>query len=408
VAWFVARLLRKRSRGRSGDGALARAAEIGAGAVTRVMLPVVALIIVVLGWLVMTESLHMPAPMLRLSITLLGSFVMIRLIVYLLRRSFRWTDTLVWVERLVAIVVWSGVALYLVDLWAPLMKSLDAVSFPVGKTKISLLDLTSAVLSVLFAVVIALWIGSLIESRLLKAQGIDRSSQVVLSRIVKAVLVTIAVLVGFTAVGFDLTLLSVFGGALGVGLGFGLQKTASNYVSGFIILLDKSLRLGDMIAMDKYYGTVTEIKTRYTVVKALDGTEAIVPNEMLVTNPVTNYSFTDRSIWLTTRVQIAYSSDVERVMAMLENAARSHPRVIKSPGPRAYLSSFGADGIDLTLGFWIRDPEEGRMNITSDINLAIWRAFQANNVVIPFPQREIRVQMPSAPPERPDTNPPSN
>jgi small-conductance mechanosensitive channel len=202
----------------------------------------------------------------------------------------------------------------------------------------------------------------------------------------------LAVLIALPLVGIDLTLLSVFGGALGVGLGLGLQRIASNYVSGFIILLEKSLRIGDMVTADKYYGSVTQIKTRYTVLRALDGTEAIVPNELLVAQPVLNHSYSDRQVRLVTRVSAAYRHDPEQAMALMVQAASENPRVLTDPSPTAALVEFAADGFLLELGFWIRDPEEGRLNVTSAVNIAIWRLFVANGIEIPYPHRDINIR----------------
>jgi small-conductance mechanosensitive channel len=192
-------------------------------------------------------------------------------------------------------------------------------------------------------------------------------------------------------VGIDLTVLSVFGGALGVGLGLGLQKIASNYISGFVILLDRSLTIGDMITVDKYSGKVTQINTRYTVLQGLDGVESIVPNEMLVSGAVQNSSLSNKMLWISTNVSVAYDTDLDFALALLEKAAASVERVSKTQPPSAQLLSFGADGLDLRVGFWISDPENGRGGVTSDVNRAIWRALKDNRISVPFPQREMRI-----------------
>jgi len=192
-------------------------------------------------------------------------------------------------------------------------------------------------------------------------------------------------------VGIDLTVLSVFGGALGVGLGLGLQQIASNYVSGFIILLDRSLTIGDMITVDKFYGAVAQINTRYTVIKALDGTETIVPNEMLVSSPVINHSYTDRKVRVAVKVSIAYASDVDRALGILVQAAQAQPRVLAEPAPAGFITGFGADGIDLEVGFWIRDPEEGTLGVRSAISRMLLQRFKDEAIEIPFPQRDVRI-----------------
>jgi small-conductance mechanosensitive channel len=214
---------------------------------------------------------------------------------------------------------------------------------------------------------------------------------VVASRLLKALLALVAVLVALSLVGIDLTVLSVFSGALGVGLGLGLQRIASNYVSGFIILLDHSLTIGDMITVDKYYGAVSQINTRYTVIKALDGTETIVPNEMLVSSPVINHSYTDRKVRVVVKVSVAYESDVDRALQVLVEAARGQPRVLAEPAPAAFITGFGADGIDLEVGFWIHDPEEGTLGVRSAIARVLLQRFKEERIEIPFPQRDIRI-----------------
>jgi len=213
----------------------------------------------------------------------------------------------------------------------------------------------------------------------------------VFSRLAKSLLVLFAVLIVLPLVGIDLTVLSVFGGAIGVGLGFGLQKIASNYVSGFIILLDRSIRIGDLITADNFYGEVKNITTRYVVVRALDGREAIIPNEMLITTTVLNHSYSNRQIRLAIPVQVAYKCGPEDAMRLMEAAAAQHPRALADPPPRAFLARFGDSGIELELGVWIGDPEHGTLDIRSELNLAIWRAFREAGIEIPYPQREVRV-----------------
>jgi small-conductance mechanosensitive channel len=204
-------------------------------------------------------------------------------------------------------------------------------------------------------------------------------------------LILIAVLIGLPLVGIDLTTLSVFGGALGVGLGLGLQRIAANYVSGFIILLDRSIRIGNLIDVVNMRGVVTRITTRYTVLRGMTGVEMIVPNELLVSSVITNETFTDPKVRLATQVQVAYGSDLERAMAILVEAARAQPRVLTDPLPKAFVVAFADSGINLELGFWIADPEEGSLQTKSDIHLAIWRGFKAAGIEIPFPQREVRM-----------------
>jgi small-conductance mechanosensitive channel len=191
----------------------------------------------------------------------------------------------------------------------------------------------------------------------------------------------------------------VFGGALGVGLGLGLQKIASNYVSGFIILLDRSLTIGDMITVDKYSGRVMQINTRYTVLQGLDGVESIVPNEMLVSGAVQNSTLSNKSVLLSAKVSVGYDTDLDLALRLLEEAALSVERVVKDKPPSANLVNFGADGLDLQVNWWISDPENGRGGVISDVNRAIWKLLQEHRINVPFPQREMRIIGPARLPE---------
>ncbi len=226
----------------------------------------------------------------------------------------------------------------------------------------------------------------------MRAETLHSSLRVVLSRLAKSLLVLIALLIVLPLAGIDVTVLSVFGGALGVGLGFGLQKIASNYVSGFIILLDRSVELGDIITADNFHGKLTQITTRYVVVRSPDGREAIIPNETLITQTVINHTHTDATARLATQVQIDYAADIEHAMRLLVDVARRHPRVLVEPPPAALLNKFAESGIDLELGFWINDPENGSGNVRSDINVEIYRAFAAAGVGIAYPHMIVAME----------------
>jgi small-conductance mechanosensitive channel len=334
---------------------------------------------------------------LRLALTLLAAMAAIRLFVYVLRRSFPRSNWIGSFERAIALVIWLAVALHVTGLLSDLVDALEAIAIPIGRQRLTLWDLLVGAVSVVLTLLAALWVGSVLEAKLMAAKGLTANSRVVLSRVLKAVLALISVLVALSLVGIDLTVLSVFGGALGVGLGLGLQRIASNYVSGFIILLDRSLTIGDMITVDKFYGAVSQINTRYTVIKALDGTETIVPNEMLVSSPVVNHSYTDRKVRVVVKVSVAYASDVDRTLEILVQAAQAQPRVLADPAPAAFITGFGADGIDLEVGFWIPDPEEGTLAVRSAISRLLLQRFKDENIEIPFPQRDVRIS--GLPPE---------
>lgn len=398
--WAVAGLVRRRIEARVAAATLPSGAAIDAlrfsmDGFRRLAFPVTALLLLAAGEAVLRVSGVLvraaDARLLRLALTLVVAMALIRLLVYVLRRAFSNLAFIAASERVIALAIWFVVALHVTGVLGDVVDWLDATKIPIGASTVSLWVVAMGALSVLATLLAALWIGSALEARLMRAQQLEPNLRVAASRALKALLLLVAVLLGLSMVGIDLTVLSVFGGALGVGLGLGLQRVASNYVSGFIILLDKSLRIGDVITVDKYTGTVTQINTRYTVIRALDGTEAIVPNEKLVAEPVTNQSYSDRKVLIRTNVQVSYASDVERALALLQQAARVSPRVLDDPAPGAALVDFGADGLNLALTFWIGDPENGRLNVTSEVNREILRLFRENGIEIPFPQRDVRV-----------------
>ena len=313
------------------------------------------------------------------------------MVFYVLRVSFLGATWLGQFERVFALLVWGLVALHITGLLPDVIAVLESVAFTAGKQKLTLWHVLQGIVAVLATVLLALWLSSAIEARLNAAAGLDNNLRAVLARLSKALLILLAVLIGLPMVGIDLTTLSVFGGALGVGLGFGLQKIASNYVSGFIILLDNSIRIGNIITVGNDRGEVTRITTRYTVLKNLNGVEALVPNELLVGSVVQNESYSDPRVSVALPVQVSYDSDLERAMAIMVGAAKRQERVLAEPAPAVLLKNFADSGINLELGFWVADPEKGVGSLRSDINLAIWRDFKQAGIEIPYPQREVRI-----------------
>ena len=294
-------------------------------------------------------------------------------------------------ENAIATMVWIILALYLSDLLPEVVQALKDISFSIGKHQVSVLLILQAVFIVLGTLIIALSGSRFLENKLMRAEQINMNLRVVLSKLIRVSLTLIALLFALSAVGIDITLLSVFGGALGVGLGFGLQKIASNYVSGFIILLDESVHMGDVITVDGHYGVISILRARYMVLRKLDGTEVVIPNETLITGAVINHSFTDRKVRLQMPVQVSYDSPLELAMQLMQKAAENHSRVLIEPAPSVLIKGFGESGIDLNLTIWIPDPEEGSAALQSAIYMEIWRAFQQHGISIPYPQREIRI-----------------
>lgn len=363
--------------------------KIGIGGINRVLFPLSTLVFVFTGKLVLGHWQH--TSVLRLAVTLLIAMAVIRLTVYALRYIFApsgWVRTM---ESAISSTVWLILALYLSGLLPELLQALDEISFKIGKHPITLLLVIQALLTILITLFIALWASRMLENKLMRAEQINMNLRVVLGKLIRIMLTFIAVLVALSAVGLDITLLSVFGGALGVGLGFGLQKIASNYVSGFIILLDESVHMGDVITVDTHYGVVSDLRSRYMVLRKLDGTEVVIPNETLITSAVINHSFSDRKARVQMPVQVSYDSPLEHAMELMYNVVMHHPRVLADPAPAVLVKGFGENGIDLNLTVWIPDPEEGSASLQSSIYLEIWREFQKHSISIPFPQREIRI-----------------
>lgn len=329
--------------------------------------------------------------LLKLAMPLWGSLALVRGVVFVLRQAFPRAAWLTAWERIIAATVWGCLALYITDLAPYVVEALEQVHFAVGKQHVDLWQILSGAATVFLTVVAALWVGGLIEARLMRVESLDGNLRIVGVRVAKAVLTLVAIIASLSLVGIDMTALSVFTGALGVGLGFGLQKIASNYVAGFIILIDRSIRIGNIVQVGGDSGEVTQITTRYTVLKHQGGTEYIVPNETFMTSVVQNQTFSSSALRLTTTVGVAYDTDLELAMRLMVGAAAAQPRVLAEPAPRVQLTQFADSSINLELGFWINDPDAGKGNVISDTNFAIWRAFREHGVSIPFPQREVRL-----------------
>jgi len=384
VAWWLSRLAQWRAPDDSRE-----AFKRGAAALRRVAFPLLAMLLLLAARPVLGQW-H-GTSLLSVAIPLFGALAGIRFAIYLLRIAFSHSRALETFERSIGVLVWLLLALHLTGLLPEMVRWMKEVELTVGKGSLSLWTLLSAAFWVAMSVLFALWAGAALEARLLRAEDLHSSLRVVFARMGKALLLVLAVLVVLPLIGVDLTVLSVFGGALGVGLGFGMQKIFSNYVSGFIVLLDRSIRLGDVITVDNQYGVVTRITTRYMVVQSLTGVEAIIPNDTLVTTTVLNHSYSDRSVRLAVRVQVAYGTDVPAVLALLAELSARHERVLKDPAPAAQVLNLAESGIDLELGFWIRDPEGGSQNVRSDVLVTVLSEFQARGIEIPFPQRHVRV-----------------
>jgi small-conductance mechanosensitive channel len=331
-----------------------------------------------------------PLAVFKLAIPVLLSLVVIRLGVKVLQAAFSETPLVRLLERSISWVAWLAVVLWVSGLLPILLEELDQISLSVGDSHLSVRNMIEGTLTAGAVLIFTLWLSASIESRLLRsATGGELSLRKAASNATRALLMFVGLLLALSAVGIDLTALSVLGGAIGVGVGFGLQKLAANYVSGFVILAERSMRIGDSVRVDGFDGVITEINARYTVIRSLSGRESIVPNEMLITSRVENLSLADPRVWQFTTVSVGYGSDVDLVSQLLLQAATEQSRVLTEPEPAVALMAFGADGLEFRLGYWIGDIENGSDNLRSQVNLAILHLLRMHHIEIPFPQRVI-------------------
>jgi small-conductance mechanosensitive channel len=350
----------------------------------RLAFPLTAVALVGIARLVLQQFIHVN--LFRLALPLLGSMALVRAVVFVLRQAFPKATWLTAWERIIATFIWGWLALYITDLAPDVIAVLEDVVFPLGAQRLNLWMVLQGIVTVFFTVVAALWVSGLVEARLMRMDGVDSSLRIVGVRVAKTLLTVAALVTGLTLVGIDMTAFSVFTGALGVGLGLGMQRIASNYVSGFIILLDRSIHIGDVVQVSGTGGQVSKITTRYTVLKNTGGVEFIVPNEALISNVVQNQSYSDTRVRVATTVGVTSDTDLDLAMRLMAEAASGHRRILADPAPKVLLTTFGDGSVQLELGFWIADPEAGKGGVTSDVNIAIWRAFRDHGIEISFPQ----------------------
>ncbi|VAW70867.1 Potassium efflux system KefA protein / Small-conductance mechanosensitive channel [hydrothermal vent metagenome] len=356
----------------------------------RISFPLVMLIIVLLGRLILTHLKHSTL-LLDLCVPLLTSFAGIRVTLYILRRSFAPSKALKAWEGVVSITIWIVVGLYLVG-WLPAVIVFLAIPlFAIGDNPVSILSILKFLFSIIIFIVVAGWLSRVIERNVQKSDYINPSMQVGLVKFSKFFLYTLAILIAISVTGINLAALTVFGGALGVGLGFGLQRIASNFISGFILLFDRSIKPGDVISVGTRFGWVQELRARYIVVRDREGVETLIPNENLITTEVTNWSYSDRKVRVKIPVQISYNDDPEVARDLMVQACQGVERILTDPSPQVRLTDFADNGINLQLRIWIQDPQNGLGAVKSVINFSIWKLFKENNITIPFPQRDVHL-----------------
>ncbi len=387
LAWLIVRLLR-------GTPPIDAPIWFGRRIVDGVLFPLLALLLAFAAKLLLAGGVQ--AAVFKLAVPILLSLLLIRITVRVLSVTYPHSRWMRIIERSISWVAWLAVVLWVTGVLPLLFEAMDEVQWKIGGGEVSLRNIVEGVLTAGLVMVLALWVAAAIEKRLLSSTGSDLSLRKIAANAVRVLLLFIGLMLALSAAGIDLTALSVFGGAIGVGVGFGLQKIAANYVSGFVILAERSLRIGDMVKVDNFEGRITDIRTRYTVIRALNGREAIVPNEMLITQRVENSSLADPRVLVTTQVQVAYDTDVPALQPLIEAAVARVDRVLADPAPKVQLVAFAADGMELLVNFWILDPENGQGNVRSEVNLALLAVLGAHGIEIPYPQRVLHRTPPAA------------
>ncbi len=383
LAWALVALLRRGSSSTNSilfghsviDGALFPLALLGLGYLARALLQ---------QWV--------PLAVWVVAVPVLMALAVIRIGAKVLKVAFPQAPWVRSMERSISWMAWLAMVLWVTGLLPVVLQEMEQITWKMGGSTVSLRSIIEGTLTASAVLLLSLWASAAIEARLLRsATGSELSLRKAVSNATRALLMFVGLIVALTAVGIDLTALSVLGGAIGVGIGMGLQKLAANYVSGFVILAERSMRIGDNVRVDNFEGVITDINARYSVIRSLTGRESIVPNEMLITNRVENLSLADPRVWASTVVSVAYDSDVDLVIRLLMEAALASERVLRDPAPSVALSAFGADGLEFTVGYWIADPQNGQLGLRSQINIAILQALRAHGIDIPFPQRVLHV-----------------
>ena len=292
-------------------------------------------------------------------------------------------------SRFVAIVIWSIATLNLLGLYGKTIKILDSVFVTLGDIKISPYLIIKGAVTIVFFMWLAKVIADLSDKNISRSKSLSPSLRVLSIKMIRVFVYTFAILLGLSGIGVNLTAFTVFSGAVGVGVGFGLQKIVANIVSGFIVLMDESIKPGDIIQLDDKFGTIQTMGARYISVVAWDGMEHLIPNEDIITNKVINWTHSNKRILISLDIGVSYRSDVHLVKKLILEAANQFTRVLKEPTTQCNLKGFGDSSVDFRLYFWIEDPEEGTMSIKSDILFKVWDLFKEHNIEIPFPQRDL-------------------
>ncbi len=384
TGWLVARALRGRVEANPRW-------KFGKGGFERLAFPLLALAVAWTGANMLAGRYD--TAVVDIAVSLLVAYTGIRLAVYVLGHVIPEGGLQQSVIRAAYWVAWIAVALHLTGLLPEVLHALDSHGFELGKgrNEVTLLDILKGAGAIFLGVTLALWVSRVTESRVLAAESIEITTRVVISKTVRIVALLVGLFIALPLAGIDITTLSIFSGALGVGLGFGLQKVAANYVSGFIVLLDRSLRIGDVVTVDNRRGEVKAIESRYTVIKGSDGVESIIPNEKMITESVQHHTYSDPRVSLVMSITVTYESDVERACALLGELARKHPRVIAEPAAGARVKNLTGLGAEIELTVWISDPAVGEGDMRSELLNEVLKAFRSEGIVIPYARRDVRI-----------------
>ena len=340
----------------------------------------------ILLWIYILISiiLHIPYYSVIIIANLLTAWIVINLLSEIIKNKS--------ISKIFTILIWIITALHILSIYEPVVNMLKNISFSSGNINISIMMVIKGALSLSIFFWVATKLATFSERKIENLSNITPSIKVLITKLLKFIIFTAVILLTMSSIGIDLTAFAVVGGAVGVGIGFGLQKVVSNFISGIIILLDKSVKPGDIIEIENVYGQIKSIGLRYISVLTLDGKEYIIPNEDLITKKVINWSYSNNLVRANVRVGVSYNSDVEQALNLLEKSVENIERILKNPPPKIFLQEFGDSSINLEIKFWIKDPENGIQNITSKVNKNIWQLFKENDIEIPFPQQDMHLK----------------
>lgn len=385
AARFGARLMQRRVEPILAERSMSALATRFIGAAMPQAYPLFAMILLWL-FLGIATQLDWAQPVTRIAASLVSAWVIIRLITNLVGSS-SWT-------RMFAVVIWIIAALNILQLLDPTIAFLDSIAITLGELRISALTVIKSAIVLAILLWAAAWLARFIERRVERSPDLSPSIKVLTGKLVRIALMVLAVVLALNSVGLDLSGLAILSGAIGLGLGFGLQRIVANLISGVILLTDKSIKPGDVLEIGGTYGWIKSLSARYVSIVTRDGTEHLIPNEMLITERVVNWSFSDNLLRIKLDVGISYRSDVRKAIEQCLDAARQTDRVLTSPEPVCFITEFGDSSVDLQLRFWINDPQNGVSNVRGAIYLAIWDRFHEHGIEIPFPQRDLHLKSP--------------